>query len=69
MLTKQKDINLLIELIYKLNAKEQEEIRKLLDDLLLEKRIKKFIESKKDIPLSIEEITQEVEKEREARYK
>lgn len=69
MLTKQKDINLLIELIYKLNAKEQEEIRKLLDDLLLVKRIKKFIESKKDIPLSIEEITQEVEKEREARYK
>lgn len=69
MLTKQKDINLLIEWIYKLNAKEQEEINKLLDELLLEKRIKKFIESKKDIPLSIEEITQEVEKEREARYK
>ena len=69
MLTKQKDINLLIELIYKLNAKEQEEITKLLDELLLEKRIKKFIERKKDIPLSIEEITQEVEKEREARYK
>jgi len=68
MLTKENDINSLIDWIYKLNAKEQEEISRLLNELLLEKRIKNFIESKKDIPLSIEETTQEVEKERSARY-
>ena len=69
MLSNQIDLKSLRELIYKLNPYEQEEISRFLDELILEKRIKKFIDSKKDISLSLEEITQEVEREREKRYK
>ncbi len=55
-------------LIQQLDDNEKLDISRYLDELIIEKRIKIFINRKKDIPLSIEEITEEVEKEREKRY-
>ena len=48
MISNKIDLKSLREIIFKLNVKEQEEISRFLDDLILERRIKKFIEKKKD---------------------
>ncbi len=55
-------------LIQQLDDNEKLDISRYLDELIIEKRIKIFVNRKKGIPLSIEEITEEVEKEREKRY-
>ncbi|MGA1846343.1 hypothetical protein [Deferribacter abyssi] len=62
------DINQIKDLICQLSAEERKELAKYLDDLTLEKRFMDFINKKKNIPLTIEDITEEVEKEREKRY-
>ncbi len=67
-LTSNIDKDQIKNLIQKLNDNEKIDISKYLDKLIFEKRIKIFIAKKKGIPLSIEEITEEVEKEREKRY-
>ena len=69
MISNQMNIKQLMELIYDLKIEEKQELSRFLDELLLEQRIKKFIESKKNIPISLEEISKEVEFERAERYK
>ena len=63
------DISQIKELIQQLNIEEKKDLSKYLDKLTLKTRLKDFINSKRDIPLTIEEITAEVEKEREERYR
>ena len=63
------DISQIKELIQRLNIEEKKDLSKYLDKLTLKTRLKDFINSKRDIPLTIEEITAEVEKEREERYR
>lgn len=63
------NINQIKELIQQLDIEEKKDIAKYLDELTLKARLKDFINKKKDTPLTIEEITAEVEKEREERYR
>jgi len=56
-------------LINKLSTKEKLDLARYLDNLTLKERWKNFLSSKKDIPVSFEEITKEVEKVRTKRYK
>jgi hypothetical protein len=63
------DISQIKELIQQLDIEEKKDLSKYLDKLTLKTRLKDFINSKRDIPLTIEEITAEVEKEREERYR
>ena len=63
------DISQIKELIQQLDIEEKKDLSKYLDKLTLKTRLKDFINSKRDIPLTIEEITDEVEKEREKRYR
>jgi len=63
------NINQIKELIQQLNIEEKKDIAKYLDELTLKARLKDFINKKRDTPLTIEEITAEVEKEREERYR
>jgi hypothetical protein len=63
------DVNQVKSLISQFSNKEQEDLARYLDSLTLKKRFKKLLSSKKDIPISYEEITKEVEKVRTARYK
>ena len=63
------DISQIKELIQQLDIEEKKDLSKYLDKLTLKTRLKDFINSKRDIPLTIEEITDEVEKEREERYR
>ena len=63
------NINQIKELIQQLNIEEKKDIAKYLDELTLKARLKDFINKKRDTPLTIEEITAEVEKEREEKYR
>jgi len=63
------DISQIKELIQQLDIEEKKDLSKYLDKLTLKTRLKDFINSKRDVPLTIEEITAEVEKEREERYR
>ncbi len=63
------DINQVKGLISQFSIKEKEDFARYLDSLTLKKRFKKLLSAKKDIPISYEEITKEVEKVRAARYK
>jgi len=56
-------------LINKLSTKEKLDLARYLDNLTLKERWKNFLSNKKDIPVSFEEITKEVEKVRTKRYK
>jgi len=63
------DLNQVKGLISQFSSKEKEDLARYLDSLTLKKRFKKLISEKKDIPVSFEEITKEVEKVRAARYR
>ncbi len=63
------DINQVKVLISQFSIKEKEDLARYLDSLTLKKRFKRLLSAKKDIPISYEEITKEVEKVRVARYK
>ena len=56
-------------LISQFSIKEKEDLARYLDSLTLKNRFKRLLSAKKDIPISYEEITKEVEKVRAARYK
>jgi len=56
-------------LIKQLSTEEGLDLVRYLDDLTLKERWKNFLSSKKDIPVSFEEITKEIEKVRTKRYK
>ena len=63
------DVDQVKSLISQFSNKEKEDLARYLDGLTLKKRFKKLLSSKKDISISYEEITKEVEKVRTARYK
>jgi len=63
------DIEQVKGLISQFSIKEKEVLAQYLDSLTLKKRFKRLLSAKKDIPVSYEEITKEVEKVRAARYK
>jgi hypothetical protein len=63
------DVKQVKSLISQFSVREKEDLARYLDSLTLRKRFKKLLSSKKDIPLSYDEITKEVEKVRAARYK
>ena len=63
------DIEQVKGLISQFSTKEKEDLARYLDSLTLKKRFKKLLSAKKDIPVSYEEITKEVEKVRATRYK
>jgi len=63
------DVDQVKSLISQFSNKEKEDLARYLDGLTLKKRFKKLLSSKKDIPISYEEITKEIEKVRTARYK
>ena len=57
------------DIIKQLNEEEKLDLARYLDELTLEKRWKDFLFRKKNIPISYEEVTKEVEKVRSKRYK
>lgn len=63
------DIEQVKGLISQFSIKEKEDLARYLDSLTLKKRFKRLLSAKKDIPISYEDITKEVEKVRAARYK
>jgi hypothetical protein len=63
------DIEQVKGLISQFSSKEKEDLARYLDSLTLKKRFKRLLSAKKDIPISYEDITKEVEKVRAARYK
>ena len=63
------DVNQVKGLISQISVKEKEDLARYLDSLTLKKRFKRLLSAKKDIPISYDEITKEVEKVRAARYK
>ena len=63
------DIEQVKGLISQFSSKEKEDLARYLDSLTLKKRFKRLLSAKKDISISYEEITKEVEKVRAARYK
>ncbi|MBM4136088.1 MAG: hypothetical protein FJ241_04565 [Nitrospira sp.] len=63
------DVNQVKGLISQFSIKEKEDLARYLDSLTLKKRFKKLLSAKKDIPISYNEITKEVENVRSARYK
>lgn len=63
------DINQVKGLISQFSIKEKEDLARYLDSLTLKKRFKRLLAAKKDIPISYDEITKEVEHVRAARYK
>jgi hypothetical protein len=63
------DVNQVKGLISQFSIKEKEDLARYLDSLTLKKRFKKLLAAKKDIPISYDEITKEVENVRAARYK
>jgi hypothetical protein len=63
------DVNQVKGLISQFSVKEKEDLARYLDSLTLKKRFKRLLSAKKDIPISYDEITKEVEKVRAARYK
>ena len=63
------DVNQVKGLISQFSVKEKEDLARYLDSLTLKKRFKRLLSAKKDIFISYEEITKEVEKVRAARYR
>lgn len=63
------DVEQVKDLISQFSLKEKEDLARYLDSLTLKKRFKTLLSAKKDIPVSYDEITKEVEKVRAARYK
>ncbi len=63
------DIEQVKSLISQFDDKEREDLAKYLDRLTLKERFERFLLDKKDIPISFEEITEEVEKVRSERYR
>ena len=63
------DVNQVKGLISQFSVKEKEDLARYLDSLTLKKRFKRLLSAKKDIPISYDEITKEVEKVRAAKYK
>jgi hypothetical protein len=63
------NVNQVKGLISQFSVKEKEDLARYLDSLTLKKRFKRLLSAKKDIPISYDEITKEVEKVRAARYK
>jgi len=58
------DLNQIKGLISQITNEEKEDLSRYLDSLILRKRYKKFLSRKKNIPLSLKDITDEVEKVR-----
>lgn len=58
------DLQQLKELISQLDTAEKEDLAKFLDDMTLRNRWNNLLNSKRDIPLTDDEITAEVEKVR-----
>ncbi|MBA7530018.1 hypothetical protein ES705_22221 [subsurface metagenome] len=56
-------------LIDQLNMEEKERLAEYLDDQTLKRRFNKFLDSKKDIPVTPDEIAIEVEEVRQERYR
>lgn len=63
------DVDQVKGLISQFSIKEKEDLARYLDGLKLKKRFKRLIAAKKDIPISYDAITKEVENVRAARYK
>ncbi|MCX8028199.1 MAG: hypothetical protein N3A62_10170 [Thermodesulfovibrionales bacterium] len=63
------DVSQVKALISQFSDAEQEDIASYLDSLTLKRRFKKLLFNKKEVPISIEEITAEVEDARNERYK
>ncbi|MBI5640411.1 MAG: hypothetical protein HZA17_08300 [Nitrospirae bacterium] len=63
------DIEQVKGLISQFSSREKEDLARYLNSLTLNNRFKRLLSAKKDIPISYEEITKEVEKVRTARYK
>ena len=63
------DVNQVKSLISQFSIKEKEDLARYLDSLTLKKRFKKLLSAKKNIPISYNEITKEVDNVRSARYK
>jgi hypothetical protein len=62
------DLEQLKKLINQLTFNEKEKLARYLDNQTLFLKLKQFMDSKKDIPITYEEITEEVEKVREEMY-
>ena len=56
-------------LIDQLNMEEKERLAEYLDNQTLKRRFNKFVDSKKDIPVTQDEIAMEVEEVRQERYR
>jgi hypothetical protein len=63
------DVDQVKNLISQFSIKEKEDLARYLDGLTLKKRFKKLLAAKKDVPVSYDEITKEIESVRTARYK
>ncbi len=57
------------ELVAQLSPEEKEELARYLDDRILLTKFRRFRDEMKEIPLTEEEITHEVDEVREARYR
>ena len=57
------------KLIDQLDIKEKEKLAEYLDDEILFKQLKDFQKEMKDVPLTLDDITKEVEAVRSERYK
>ena len=57
------------ELVDQLNKEDTMKLAEYLDEKTVKERFSTFLERKKDIPISFEEITEEVEAVRKERYK
>lgn len=63
------DYNQVKKLIDQLDIKEKEKLAEYLDDEILFKQLRDFQSKMKDIPLTLDDITKEVEVVRGERYK
>lgn len=59
----------IINLIDQLNMEEKERLAEYLDNQTIKRRFNKFLDSKKDIPVTPDEIAMEVEEVRQERYR
>lgn len=62
------DYKQIVSVIDQMRGDEKIKLAEYLDDITWKERFLSFLESKKDIPLSIDEITDEVEIVRKKRY-
>lgn len=65
----QLDFNQVKDLVEQLSFEEKEKLARYLDDKTLLLKLRRIQESKKDIPLTLEEITEEVELVREEMFR